>query len=180
MTNRTCTIDGCDRKHYGRGYCNPHYKRWRRYGDPEAGQPTPIVGATVCSHDGCDNTGRMTRGLCSRHYHRLSRYGDPDGGTTPNGLDPSERFASYVDKSGDCWLWTGSRNWDGYGQFQLKDRSVRAHRFAYETQVGPIPDGLEIDHLCRVRACARVDHLEVVTHAENMRRAARARRQPRR
>lgn len=46
-----------------------------------------------------------------------------------------------------------------------------AHRVAYETQVGPIPKGLEIDHLCRNRACVNVEHMEVVTHAENMRRA---------
>lgn len=78
-----------------------------------------------------------------------------------------QRFWSKVDLTLTCWLWIGVTNHRGYGQF---GKSGSAHRFAYELLVGPIPEGLELDHLCRVRACVRPDHLEAVTHQENLRR----------
>jgi len=69
-----------------------------------------------------------------------------------------------------CWLWTGSKT-RGYGNVGHKGRNVYAHRLTYELLVGPIPPGLELDHLCRTPACVRPSCLEPVTHAENMRRA---------
>ena len=73
-------------------------------------------------------------------------------------------------KGGDCWLWTGRLRKDGYANFSFEGRHVLAHRFAYELEIGPIPDGLTLDHLCRVRHCVRPDHLEPVTQAENVKR----------
>lgn len=71
-----------------------------------------------------------------------------------------------------CWLWVGARFVrEGYGMVRKRPRVLLAHRLAYETARGPIPDGLELDHLCRVRACVNPAHLEAVTHEENMRRA---------
>lgn len=70
-----------------------------------------------------------------------------------------------------CWLFTGARNHRGYGQVGVDGKTRSAHRIAYEALVGPIPDGLHIDHLCRVRNCVRPDHLEPVTNAENRRRS---------
>ena len=78
---------------------------------------------------------------------------------------------------GPCWEWTGARNNDGYGEFVVGSRTdgnnrlVRAHRLAYETLIGPIPDGLESDHLCRSRSCVNPGHLEPVTHRLNLRRS---------
>jgi predicted RNA-binding Zn-ribbon protein involved in translation (DUF1610 family) len=86
------------------------------------------------------------------------------------GLTAEERFWPKVEKTSGCWLWTGNTYWDGYGQFWLNPRQVRAHRFAYELANGAIPDGLVLDHLCRNRLCVRADHLEPVTNRENVQR----------
>lgn len=91
------------------------------------------------------------------------------------------RFWSKVYKTGECWWWIGSVNRGGYGQFWLDNRMRTSHRVAYELAVGPIPDGLQLDHLCRNTACVRPEHLEPVTSRENLMRgdtlaAAAARR----
>lgn len=79
-----------------------------------------------------------------------------------------ERFWAKVEKQeGGCWLWTGAITSHGYGQFKVDGRLVGAHRFAYELLVGPIPLGLTLDHLCRIRHCVNPSHLEAVTNREN-------------
>ncbi|MEU8186009.1 HNH endonuclease signature motif containing protein [Micromonospora carbonacea] len=73
-----------------------------------------------------------------------------------------------------CWIWTGSKNHAGYGSFSIgRARRVGAHRWAYENLVGAVPAGLDLDHLCRVRACVNPAHLEPVTRRENLRRGVR-------
>jgi hypothetical protein len=79
------------------------------------------------------------------------------------------RFDEMTQKSGSCWLWTGGLTRDGYGVFWVNRKQRRpAHRWSYEHFVGPIPEGLQIDHLCRVRRCVNPDHLEPVTNRENI------------
>ena len=81
---------------------------------------------------------------------------------------------------GPCWIWTASIKPNGYGQYSLariagKKTVAYAHRFAYELLVGPIPHGLQLDHLCRVRLCVNPDHLEPVSRSINLRRGGHAR-----
>lgn len=94
-------------------------------------------------------------------------------GRTPAGTAPEARFWAKVDKNGPggCWLWTGAVLNTGYGQFaQSPGRNIGAHRWSYLHVVGQIPDGLHLDHLCRVRNCVNPAHLEPVTPLENVRR----------
>jgi len=80
------------------------------------------------------------------------------------------QWRAHVDDGG-CWIWDGARTQGGYGHVNLDHRFQQAHRIVYEALVEPIPGGLELDHLCAQPACVRPDHLEVVTHVENLRRA---------
>lgn len=83
----------------------------------------------------------------------------------------AERFWARIDKDGPggCWHWRGTIAGDGYGVLLRRQR--KAHRVAYELAVGPIPEGLTLDHLCRVRHCVNPAHLEPCTRRENTLRA---------
>lgn len=83
-----------------------------------------------------------------------------------------KRFWDKVDRRGDdeCWPWLGRLNADGYGEFDISDRHMGAHRVAYKLIKGSLPDfanGIELDHLCRRRDCVNPRHLQPVTHQEN-------------
>lgn len=114
----------------------------------------------------------------SRHTYqgaaiKMSR--NPSG-PRPNWTTRStmQRFAEKVllpEPRTGCWMWTGAKTTAGYGTFSPRGKSVYAHRYSYEQFVGPIPRGLELDHLCRNPACVNPDHLEAVTQRTNVLRS---------
>ena len=87
-----------------------------------------------------------------------------------------DRLASKIspEPNSGCWLWTGCVDENGYGRVLLDGKNRRAHRVAYACFRAPIPHGLTLDHLCRVRCCVNPDHMEPVTLAENIRRGDQA------
>lgn len=118
-----------------------------------------------CSIEGCSRP-HAARGWCLMHYKRWRKWGDPL--LSAREIEPAVRIWRYIERRNRCWEWTGARNPDGYG----KTGSTLAHRVVYELIVGPIPDGMVIDHLCRNRACVNPSHLEPVTNRENVLRGA--------
>lgn len=116
------------------------------------------------------------------HYWRWKRHGDPHHRGKRVVGDPVARFWHYVNQTGPvpakrpdlgpCWIWGGTLGKKGYGQLYqgegAQPRLIGAHRFAYRLLVGAIPDGTELDHLCRVPPCVNPRHLEAVTHQVNI------------
>jgi hypothetical protein len=134
----------------------------------------------ICSVNECNNLVNC-RGLCNKHYLRWRHHGDTSIVLNNRNMSTEERFWIKVNKTDGCWLWTGNTLKGGYGYFWFTGKNVLAHRFAYELLVGPIPDGLELDHIknngCTNRNCVKAiadefgpAHLEPVTRLENQRR----------
>lgn len=136
--DQPCLVDGCATRAWGRGMCQKHYTRNRRYGNTN----DPVT-LTI--------------------EERLDRLIDRDGPTTLVGLGP-------------CWIWTGSLGKNDYGSFTPNGGgvSVSAYKFVYERERGAVPDGLQLDHLCRNIKCVNPDHLEAVTCRVNVLRGVGA------
>lgn len=101
---------------------------------------------------------------------RWWRWGDPLAHNSRHGMSVSDRFWDQVTKGDSCWEWLGSTS-RGYGLFALATDdgrvTMQAHRFAYADLVGPIPEGLQLDHLCRNRRCVNPSHLDPCDNRTN-------------
>lgn len=127
----------------------------------------------TCQVARCQRTVKA-KGYCNFHYERKRRGTPLDNPVhrTHSGMSLTERLAAQSEAmENGCVEWRGRLNYGGYGITTVGNRSVKAHRASYELRVGPIPTGLQIDHLCRNPACINPAHLEPVTAAENTRRA---------
>lgn len=164
----TCSAENCDRAVVVKslGLCDAHYRR-HRAGKPLGGAIEPQVRyAPICSVNGCGGK-HFSLGLCSGHYNQKRK-----GRTlTPIRRAQSRegRFWSKVEKSADCWLWTGAKTSLGYGNFSLgKGVNQGAHRFAWIALRGNLTEGLVLDHLCRTPSCVNPEHLQPVPQQINV------------
>ncbi|PCK27861.1 hypothetical protein CHR55_10280 [Rhodococcus qingshengii] len=125
--------------------------------------------ALDCSVDGC-GTPRRERGFCIKHHRRWKAHGDPL--KVCNIQDPVERFYAKAKRlESGCWEWQGEILANGYGRIAVRQKRELAHRWSYKHHVGPIPDGLVIDHECNNPACVNPDHLRPMTQQENVLRS---------
>lgn len=125
-----------------------------------------------CSVEDCERF-RHAQTFCHKHYEQWRSNGDPLRNRRYDTSPLEARFWPKVNKTDSCWLWTGAKTGAGYGMIREVGhggKMLMAHRVAYELLVGPIPEGLFLDHLCRTPLCVNPAHLEPVTCRENMRR----------
>ena len=121
-----------------------------------------------CSIEGCDGL-RVKRGWCSMHYQRWRKHGDANYDRAAHLIAAvPARFWAKVERRGTgCWHWLGSINDSGYGVLGVGRRIVRAHRLSWEIHCGSIPDGMQVDHICRNRECINPDHLRLASPKQN-------------
>lgn len=127
-----------------------------------------------CKYKNCERKSRA-HGYCPKHYDRFRRTGTAEPGPKAAGSLES-RFWRKVDKSGDCWIWTGAKMKSGYGRLRtggVGSDVWNAHRVSYHINKGEIPDGLFVLHKCDNPSCVNPDHLFLGDHDENMRDKAR-------
>lgn len=144
-------------------------------------QPKRTTPAKTCEHCGQPYSKPPKHALaqylrsrfCARRCTDEARRGVPLRPVAERFWEKVDRFAPESTEGravGPCWIWLAARESKGYGQFYADGALVVAHKWAYEAEHGSVPDGYELDHLCRVRLCVRPSHLEPVVHHVNVAR----------
>lgn len=157
----SCSVDGCGKPNYAKGFCKKHYQRMRSTGTTD----DPYQEMT-CSASGCESTAK-SKGLCTKHYTRLIRYGDIQTTKIIVGDDISRFMSSMVVSSTGCWEWSKFRK-NGYGIAGLNGKLEQAHRAAWMVFKGDIPEGMQVNHKCNNRPCINPDHLYICDQVQNM------------
>ncbi|MFJ4997125.1 HNH endonuclease [Microbacterium sp. NPDC088619] len=123
----------------------------------------------TCMFEGCDKRSRA-RGLCEAHYRQLMK-GQELRPLFSDRVKPSatlsERLAIYTRKSEGCWEWMGGHNRFGYARMKWNGTGTSVYRVVWESEHGPVPRGMHVDHMCRNKGCVNPAHLQVVTPKEN-------------
>lgn len=164
-----CDKPDCDKPVRARGLCNTHYQYDRRHNTLPPLPPKAI--GSACSVPECEQTvtRESGRGLCGMHYQRLRHTGTTE--LLPRSPLVAQRRVLKRVKIGnptDCWPWTGPLSSLGYGTTMYEGVTRPAHRVVWMILRDPsLSSDLDIDHVCRNRACCNPDHLEPVTHRLN-------------
>lgn len=165
-----CAVDGCDKHVSRRCYCNAHYLKWRRHGDPYYEKPPKRRGVAICEISGCDKKVK-TKNLCNSHYLRLWRHGSPLLGGAFRLGDPLGWLEENKDYSGDqCLEWPFSAGDQGRGVVRINGRSVSAPRAICILAHGEPPsDDHQAAHYCGNGhlGCVNPKHLRWATRSEN-------------
>lgn len=126
---------------------------------------------TPCRVDTCTKNGRYS-GLCTTHHSRWYRNRSFEVGDGRRRYADSQRLVRFFDKvitsEDGCWIWTACTVRDGYGRVGVNGKLMLAHRYIFEQMYGPIPDGMEVCHICDNPPCVRPDHLFLGSHKDNM------------
>lgn len=161
-----CTADGCDRAATAKGLCLMHYKRWRRYGDPDVIVRRPRAGR-LCAVAGCGEP-VLARDWCSVHYQRWRTTGDPTE-TCRMGPEPIPLLERYtVDPTTGCWIFDGTHGREVHGSVRYRGRLVKASRLAMHLwRDFDLDDSRLILHSCDNPPCINPDHLRPGSYADN-------------
>lgn len=120
----------------------------------------------LCSVGDCDMP-LLAKGMCSMHYQRARRGSDPNRPPVQKYRTPRESFEARTERQGDCLIWTGGLTSNGYGSMHYSGKAGYAHRYAWEVENGPVPDGSLVDHVCHNKRCVEVRHLRLATKSQN-------------
>lgn len=161
-----CKVSMCGGKVVAWGWCDKHYRRWKKYGDAEHVKNKKEV--TLCSVLTCENLAK-SRGWCQKHYMRWYKHGNPGHTENYHYKDFEESFEMNTIWQSECLIWIGAISGDGYGAISALGQFKYAHRYAWEREHGEIPEGMLVDHyICYKHECVNVKHLRLATHSENL------------
>lgn len=127
----TCTFSGCENPRHARGFCQKHYLRMKRHGDAAY-----VPAAKVCTFEGCHRR-HDAQGLCSAHRGQISRGANLRPVRVVVFGSTEERFETYIDRTGDCWVWTGGVSSTGYAHMRHDGGTVLIHRYGLRTLERP-------------------------------------------